>query len=161
MDSDGLLGGASGIGDVVEFGSGKGIDEGKAIGVTVGISIFPSAQSMRTLDFRSQGRPKMTSSSPISVIRKSTHCVLSSMDSPSRAKWVILPAWFRVPSMLNTFMGVRRGKVRIRFSLTYLWLMKRVVAPLSTIAATSAVLFWPLNVTETRKWDEVGSISRV
>lgn len=100
MDSDGLLGGASGIGDVVEFGSGTGVDEGEATGVTVGISIFPSAQSMRTLDFRSQGRPKITSSSPISVMKKSSHWVLSSMVKPSRAKWVILPAWFRVPSML-------------------------------------------------------------
>src|SRR6187551_3391131 len=151
----------SGRGDIVEFGSGIGVDEGETAGVAVGISTFPSAQSIRTLDFRSQGRPKMTSSSPISVMRKSTHCVLSSIDSPSRAKWVILPAWFRVPSMLNTFMGVRRGKVRIRFPWTYFWLMKSAVAPLSTIAATSAVLFCPLKVTGTRKWDEVGSISRV
>src|SRR6187551_3678561 len=141
MESDGLLGGVSGIGDVVEFGSGKGVEEGKVVGATVGISIFPSAQSMRTLDFRSQGRPRMTSSSPISVIRKSNHCVLSSMVKPSHAKGVILPAWFKVPSMLYTFIGVRRGKVRIRFSLTYFWLIKSAVAPLSTMAATSAVLF--------------------
>jgi len=100
MDSEGLLSGVSGIGDVVEFGLGKGVDRGKAIGAMVGISTFPSAQSMQMLDFQSQGRPKMTFSSPISVIRKSNHCVLSSMVKPSRAKWVILPAWSRVPSML-------------------------------------------------------------
>ena len=141
MDSDGWLGGVSGIGDVVELGSGTGVDRGKVVGATVGNTTFPSAQLIRTLDFRSQGRPKMTSSSPMSVMRKSNHCVLSSMVRPSRAKWVILPAWFRVPSMLYTFIGVRRGKVRIRFSLTYFWLIKSAVAPLSTIAATSAVLF--------------------
>ena len=100
MDSDGWLGGASRIGDVVELGSGKGVDKDKVVGATVGISTFPSAQSIRTLDFRSQGRPRMTSSSPISVIRESNHCVLSSMVRPSRAKWVILPAWFRVLSIL-------------------------------------------------------------
>ena len=115
MDSEGLLGGVSGIGDVVEFGSSEGIGGGKAVGATVGISIFPSTQSIRTLDFRSHGRPRMTSSSPMSVIRKSNHCVLSSMVKPSLAKWVILPVWFRVPSMLYTFIGVWRGKVRIRF----------------------------------------------
>ena len=92
MDSEGLLGGVSEVGDVVEFGSGEEVDGGKAVGVTVGISIFPSAQSIRTLDFLSQGRPKMTSSSPMSVIRKSNHCVLPSIVKPSRAKWVILPA---------------------------------------------------------------------
>ena len=119
----------------------KGIDEGKVVEAAVGISTFPSAQSIQTLDFRSQGRPKITSSSPMSVIRKSNHCVLFSMVRPSRAKWVILPAWFKVPSMLYTFIGVRRGKVRIRFSLTYFWLIKSAVAPLSTMAATSAVLF--------------------
>ena len=97
----------------------------------------------------------------ILVMRKSTHCLLPSMDSPSHAKWVILPAWFKVPSMLYTFIGVRRGKVQIRFSLTYFWLMKSAVAPLSTMAATSAVLFWPLSVTQTRKCKEVGSISHV
>ena len=100
MDNDGWLGGVSRIGDVVELGSGTGVDGDEVIGVTVGISTFPSAQSIRTLDFRSQGRPNITSSSPMSVIRKSSHCVLSSMVRPNRAKWVILPAWFRVPSML-------------------------------------------------------------
>ena len=100
MDNDGWLGGVSRIGDVVELGSGKGVDRDEVVGVTVGISTFPSAQSIRTLDFRSQGRPKITSSSPMSVIRKSNHCILSSMVKPSHAKWVILPAWFRVPSML-------------------------------------------------------------
>ena len=43
MDSAGLLSGVSGIGDVVELGSGKGVDRGKVIGATVGISILPSA----------------------------------------------------------------------------------------------------------------------
>ena len=141
MESDGLVGRASGIWDGVEFGLGIGVDKDEAAGMAVGISTFPSTQLIQTLDFQSQGRPKMTSSSPMSVMRKSTHCVLPSMDSPSRAKWVILPAWFKVPSMLNTFIGVQRGKVQIRFSLTYFLLMKSAVAPLSTIAATSAVLF--------------------
>ena len=106
MDSDGLLSGVSGIGDVVELGLGTGV-----IGAGVGISTFPSAQSIRTLDFQSQGRPKITSSSPMSAMRKFNHCVLFLMVSPSRAKWVILPAWFKVPSMLYTFIRIRRGKV--------------------------------------------------
>jgi len=108
--------------------------------------IFPSAQSICGLTFLSYRSPRTTFSGPRSIIKNSSHSSTSPIWSYKQAEWVIPPARFYDPSMLKSGILRWRRWARIRCSFMNLLLIKRVVAPQSTIAATDALWFQPLRV---------------
>ena len=63
--------------------------------------------------------------------------------------------------MLYKLMGWRRGVSKILLFLMKEWSRNRAVAPESIIAAVPVLQFLPCILTCTRKWDELGFVSRV